>query len=83
MVHAREEGLEIGEALVAPVELHAAPEHHAAFLQQRGLFLVREEHVQRGSLLGQLERRRHQRPAPGVVAGQQPAALDRRKGHGA
>ena len=69
VVHAREEVVEVREAVVRPVELHRAPRHAAEPLELAGFGLGREEAVECVDLrlAGELQRRTdEQRARPGI-----------------
>src|SRR6185503_20146022 len=57
---AGEEGIEIGVARVAPVELHGAPQQHAVLEHQGDFFFARKQNMERGAVARELERRLQQ-----------------------
>jgi hypothetical protein len=77
----REEVVEVAVALVPPVKLHRAPQEHAVLVHDLGLLLEREEHMERGGLPGQLERRGDQAAPLGRTGGEDPAAADGGEGN--
>jgi hypothetical protein len=82
--HRGEKGVEVGEAMVAPVKLHALACHVAGALEDEPVGLVRKQHVHRrhASLSSQGDEGAREQALGLFVARQQARAGHRREGRG-